>query len=487
MGYVQFPADRGKLIHSNAGKASEMSVEARIVSNRSQAPLRVRGAGPPRVLLLTSTLGAGHARAAQAIELAVRARDPDAKLQTLDLWSLMHPDVADAVRQTYLRLVQEYPGLYERVYQLDERTWRRVIEGEQPPPTDLRECVDRIAAILADGTPLVPRVGPYALDCALLPLLCSSMPRGDGDSPLRDARIRMPLLAWIWTRLSRRLERRLRTFQPDVVVATQMVPAALLSAVKLRRGITVPCIGVPTDYGVHDFWIQPGTDAFCVAHAEIPGLARARAVAVSVTGVPLMPGFARPPEPMLARSELGLDPARPVVLLLGGGLGLGVDSAAERLLQHRADAQFVLVAGYNTRSRRSLAARRADRQPLRVVGWTEHMESYIRAADLVVGKPGGLTVAEVLACGRPLLATRTLGGQEGFNVRFLERHGVGRLVPEDELLEIIEAWLAQPDRLDELKRRAWSIGRRDGAARVAELTLAAARSTGPMLAAGVEA
>ena len=53
---------------------------------------------------------------------------------------------------------------------------------------------------------------------------------------------------------------------------------------------------------------------------------------------------------------------------------------------------------------------------------------------MVVGKPGGLTVAEVLACGRPLLATRALGGQEGFNVRFLERHGVGRLVPEEALV-----------------------------------------------------
>ena len=47
------------------------------------------------------------------------------------------------------------------------------------------------------------------------------------------------------------------------------------------------------------------------------------------------------------------------------------------------------------------------------------MDIYLRAADIVVGKPGGISVAEALACGRPLLATRSLGGQEGFNIDFL--------------------------------------------------------------------
>jgi hypothetical protein len=86
----------------------------------------------------------------------------------------------------------------------------------------------------------------------------------------------------------------------------------------------------------------------------------------------------------------------------------------------------------------SRAAEHAGR--LHVFGWTARMEYFIRAADIVVGKPGGLTVAEVLACGRPLLAARSLGGQEGFNARFLEQHDVGRLVPEEELPACVDAW-----------------------------------------------
>lgn len=470
----------------NRREAVGMSAEARSLSARSNARSRLRAAGAPRVLLLTSELGAGHARAAKAIELAIRARAPATAVHTLDLWSLMHPAVADAVRQTYLRLVVEHPDLYERIYQLDERTWRRIIEGDELPPPQLRAGVARITAILAEGPPLASQVvGPYALDCALLPLLSSSMPGDARALPWNDARVRSRLMKWIWARLVRRLERRLTAFRPDVVVGTQMVPAAMLSSAKARRGLEVPAIGVPTDFGVHDFWLQPGIDLYCVAHQSIPGLPAPTLAPVSVTGVPLMPGFAQPPTPGHARARLGLDPERRVVLVLGGGLGLGVDAVAARLLAGRPDTEVLIVTGHNRPAHTALASRAVEQAGrLRVIGWTDEMELYIRAADLVVGKPGGLTVAEVLACGRPLLATRSLGGQEGFNVRFLEQHGVGRLVTEHELSACVDAWLGNAVRLAELQHRAWALGKRDGAARVAAAALAWALESEPDVAAG---
>jgi processive 1,2-diacylglycerol beta-glucosyltransferase len=463
-----------------------MSAEVRLIPARSNGRSRLRADSAPRVLLLTSELGAGHSRAAKAIELAILALDPSAEVRTLDFWSLIQPDVADAIRKTYLRLVIEHPDLYERIYQLDERTWRRIIEGDELPPPELRAGVARITAILAEAPPIAPRVGPYALDFALLPLLSSSLPGDARGLPWSDARVRAGLMKWIWTRLARRLERRLTAFRPDVVVGTQMIPAALLSTVKVRKELDVPAIVVPTDFGVHDFWLQPGTDLYCVAHPSIPGLPAPTLAPFTVTGVPLMPGFAQPPSPANARARLGLDPARPVVLVLGGGLGLGVDAVAGRLLASRPDAEVVIITGHNRPAHTALESREAARH-LRVIGWSDEMELYIRAADLVVGKPGGLTVAEVLACGRPLLATRSLGGQEGFNVRFLEQHGVGRLVTEHELPACVDAWLGNAVHLAELQHRAWALGKRDGAAHVAATALAYTQEAEPDVAAGERA
>jgi UDP-N-acetylglucosamine:LPS N-acetylglucosamine transferase len=69
-----------------------------------------------------------------------------------------------------------------------------------------------------------------------------------------------------------------------------------------------------------------------------------------------------------------------------------------------------------------------------------------------------------------------LGGQEGYNQRFLEQHGVGALLTEEALAERIESLIANRSELARIRDRAWALGRRDGAARVAELVLALARS-----------
>ena len=159
-----------------------------------------------------------------------------------------------------------------------------------------------------------------------------------------------------------------------------------------------------------------------------------------------------------------------MILILGGGLGLSVDAIAARLLQ--SNTTLIVMPGRNAQARSVLAAHAGSQSDrLHICGWTDRMDVYIRAADIVVGKPGGISVAEVLACGRPLFATRSLGGQEGFNVRFLERNGVGALVSEDDLVPRIEAAIAQPHDLAEMQRRAWSLGSRDGAVKIADLAL----------------
>ncbi len=433
----------------------------------------------PRVLLLTSTLGSGHLRAAQAIEAALLVRSPTPTVQTIDFWSLMDAGVAQTVRQTYLRLVQERPELYDRIHQLDQRTWRDILESNEPPPPALVEGLELLAATAADGSGLDPGGGRFALDRVLFRWICAVLPTRARRSSGNRALGRRVLTNWVWSRLARSLHTCLQDFAPDVVIATQMAPAALLSYVKKRRPLNAPLIGVLTDFGVHDLWIQPEIDCYCVAHesiAGVPGDAIERS-RISVTGIPLMPGFQNPPGVRQARLQLGLDPNAPVVLVPGGGLGLGVDAVAERLLACVAGAQVLVLAGRNASARKSLAPL-VTRYPgrLSVWDWTEQTEVFIRAADVVVGKPGGLTVAEALACGRPLLATRSLRGQEGFNVRFLEQHGVGRLVPEDDLLEGIESLLADSGELGRIQQRAWHLGKRDGAPRIAELALALAQS-----------
>jgi processive 1,2-diacylglycerol beta-glucosyltransferase len=427
-------------------------------------------AGRRRILLLTSGLGLGHVRAAQAIEVAIAAALPEsATVRTLDLWSLMHPGVAQAVHETYLSLVQNYPELYERLYTLDEHTWRQILESEAGPPPAVLEVLELISQIAADvGVPSA-RSAKYASDRMLFSLLYSSLPYDANSLAGNGVRARLVVMKWCWMRLIRRLEPAIRRFAPDVIVSTQMIPAAMASYLKQRRKVTAPLIGVMTDFGVHDFWKQRGVDRYCVAHESIlgsvgPQFPHAQEIA---TGVPLMPDFARP-----------LPQAGPIVLVLGGGLGLSVDAACGALLERKDGPRLIAMPGRNGSARAALdvlARKHPDR--LHVCEWTERMDIYLRAADVVVGKPGGISVAEALACGRPLLATRSLGGQEGFNIAFLQSHEVGGLVADGELLDRLAALLQDSNALQAMQMRAWQLGRREGARRVAQLAVDLASSS----------
>jgi UDP-N-acetylglucosamine:LPS N-acetylglucosamine transferase len=426
--------------------------------------------GSARILLLTSSLGSGHLRAALALEAAIRERMPGCAVRTLDFWSLVDEKVAWAVRTTYLRLVQEHPELYDRIYRLDQRTWRAILEGGEPPPSLIAEVLALVPSTRSAGEE-ARQVTRRPSDRILFRLLCAVLSR-HSSTPGSGRFLRLAFVESAWARLTRRLASDVEAFDPDVIVATQMNPAALLSSARSSRGLRVPTIGVPTDFGVHDFWMQPGIDRYCLGHESVADLRSAGVDAdkVLVTGIPLMPGFRHPPAMSDARRALNLDVDLPVVLIAGGGLGLGVDAVAGSLLTASSRLQLLVITGQNATARQSLAPLVARHpQRLRVWDWTEHMELYIRAADVVVGKPGGLTVAEVLACGRPLIAARALGGQEGFNVRFLERHGVGRLVPEGGLVKAIDSLLSDPAALQRTQERAWKLGQRKGAERIAAL------------------
>ena len=130
------------------------------------------------------------------------------------------------------------------------------------------------------------------------------------------------------------------------------------------------------------------------------------------------------------RVKHGLAPDRTAILVSAGGFGVGpVERLVGALLELRHPAQVVVICGRSEELKRRLdelaaAVSSASQVTLTAVGYTTEMDEYMAAADLLVGKPGGLTTSEALARGLPMVIVNPIPGQEERNADHLLEESV---------------------------------------------------------------
>lgn len=117
------------------------------------------------------------------------------------------------------------------------------------------------------------------------------------------------------------------------------------------------------------------------------------------------------------RAELDLPDGCPAVLLMGGGLGLGgIAPTLQELESIHERLALLVVAGHNE----ALLAEakrfaKTSRHLVRVWGYTEQAHRLMQAADLLITKPGALTISEAFVLGLPMLLHDPIPGPETEN------------------------------------------------------------------------
>lgn len=417
-----------------------------------------------KCLFLTSSPGYGHTRAAEAIDLALKSQYPHIETRYLNITSLIDEQVSAAIQDGYLRMTAEQPDLYQKLYDMDKDFYRQ-LAGKIPADQRLIDFLDeqqsRSFPEICERSRFSLPIYYKSLDSALFNTLINGVCNRNRIPVGRL--LTQGLLALIFSILSSRLKKYVNEYAPDFLVATQMYPNALLSRSIQKGVITQPVIGVLTDFGVHGVWVRDTTSLYCVSHDEVAESLRQQGVSpdrIRVTGIPLMPAFTQSQEQMQARADLGLSQA-PTVLVTGGQCGIGVVDAVKRLLQDdRHEFQVLVTAGNNSTDMEKLQQLGSEYpNRFQLYGWRDNMSDLLIAADVVIGKPGGLTVSETLASGRPFIATCCLGGQELHNVEFLQAKGAGLLVEPARLPEVLSELFNDTARLQKMKDAAQQLGR----------------------------
>lgn len=267
----------------------------------------------------------------------------------------------------------------------------------------------------------------------------------------------------------REMTRDVRELRPEVVLSSYPTPVALAGNVRRRTQTDFLNALVVTDYRVHHHWARPEAELLLVASEEAREQMNRWRIAperVVVTGIPISPKFGAliGADKAALRQKHGLRPDLPLILLAGGGTGSyrAQNAVLTELGNLGQRVQVLVLAGAQGRGMTQLGGATLHR-----LGFTTDFPELLAAADMVVGKAGGLTVAEATTLGVPMVIYEPIPGQEEHNADYLVRHGAALWAWSlGELRPLVRQSL-DSDRHAELSQHAAALGVPDAADRVA--------------------
>jgi processive 1,2-diacylglycerol beta-glucosyltransferase len=242
-------------------------------------------------------------------------------------------------------------------------------------------------------------------------------------------------------------------YKPEVIISTHYLPSNLASNLKKKGLISSKLVTVVTDFGVHPFWVYDRTDLYAVAseasRQELLKLG-VQDGKIKVTGIPVDPKFSLEFNKNKLREKFGLDPEKFTVLVVTGSFGIGPIEEIIELLQGQ--VQVLAVCARNKRAFSRLSAR--NYPGVKVFGFVDNIDELMAISDLIVTKPGGLSISELLSMELVPVFISAIPGQESRNIEILSEYGIGEWAKNPgRVKEIVLDYLGSPQKLKIVKDR----------------------------------
>lgn len=348
-----------------------------------------------KILILSATFGDGHKQVAKAISEAVNFYTADFEAITIDVMKWIHPYLYPVSNYFYKKVIEKFPNVYGYLYQ---KTKER------------NSFSDKLDVLFSSGM-----------------------------NTMLDI---------------------IKRVNPKVVVSTYPFAASIISKLKEQRQIDIPVITVITDYTNHSYWVHPYTDQYLVGSKQIKASLIASGVIsdkIKCTGIPIMQKFTLShPREQLAQ-KYSLNPNQFTVLVMGGGdgfIGKGIKTfkALEKL---DVPIQIIIICGRNKKLQKQLSEELSDsKHKILLLGYCENVNELMAISNLLISKPGGVTITEAMAMELPLLIYHPLPGQEEENADYLMDLGLAMLCEtEKDVINKIQQIMDDSFQLDLIKHR----------------------------------
>lgn len=295
-----------------------------------------------------------------------------------------------------------------------------------------------IAPLVSTTTRVIHKYGYHVMQ-AHAPFLWGALYHATNTRPF-DAMVKIS--TGIQAKTEATLNESIERLRPDAILCTYFGCADMIRRSKAIQNI--PISVVMTDYHAHRAFAMPHVSRFFVPSMEQQRVLVSFGIpeaTIRTAGIPVRPAFYEQKDTTLLRTRLRISSEKPCILIMYGGRGLlEMEQAVRVLLKKKEPTTIVAMTGknidlYDILHRLSVPAHIS----LMMVGWTERIDEYMRLADVVITKPGGITVSECMTLGKPMLLVSPTPGHEIYNARHVVQNGCGYLARSlNEILSILE-------------------------------------------------
>lgn len=310
-----------------------------------------------KILIITASTGGGHKRAAAAFKDSVQRLAPEAEVLIVDGLALAGKYYNSFVCDGYALLAKKAPHFYGAIYKSSDK---------KSPLNDLCNYVNK-----SKGE-------------ALLPVI--------------------------------------EEFCPDAIISCHAFTATMLGDLKSRGKLKAPVFALITDFAPHYTYIADGIDHYIVSSQQMVDILTDKygvpTHAVHPFGIPVFEKFSQETNKQELRKKLGLHEKLPTVLFMAGSFGVNeVLKFYESVATKEPHLQFIVITGKNPRLYHKFE--RIINSNTKLLMYVNNVNEYMHSSDIIITKPGGLTISESLQCRLPIAIYSAFPGQEAENTEFL--------------------------------------------------------------------
>lgn len=351
-----------------------------------------------KIIISYAFANSGHKKAAEAISIALKTKYPKIEILEIDILKYFHSLAGKIIFQTYLKILKVIPGFWEYVY--DNKKIKK-------STSIFKDIIDQISI--------------------------------------------------------KKLKKDLESFKPDAIICTHAFFCGAFSFLKEKNLSQTPLINVITDFEIHEYWIHKNVSLYCVPNEQVKEKLIQKGISekkIVISGIPINSIFNQSKDLEQLRIKFNLKKDLPVLLIMGGTLGLGEIKKLVCCLENSTFSfQIIVVTGKNEKLKEELEQLKKElKKEIKIFGYVECIDELMRISNIFIGKPGGLTSSEALAVELPMIIFKPLPAQEERNSQYLVQQGVAlRVDDENQIGNVVKNLLQNKDELKKMKENIQKI------------------------------